>query len=77
MLSLSSSSGERSETGGPSGAEGDLFRHNVLRLGLRQFRALARRWVPRSAALRALPEDDERNQIIAMPPFTCRVCPVT
>jgi len=26
---LSSSSGERSETGGPSGAEGDLFRQGV------------------------------------------------
>ena len=30
---LSSSSGERSETGGPSGAEGDLFRQAVVKSG--------------------------------------------
>jgi len=48
------------ETGGRSGAEGDLFTRNVRRPRPLQFRAPARRCVPRSAPRRCgLPEDDE------------------
>ena len=39
---LSSSSGERSETGGPSGAEGDLFGQDVGSIGVRNRFALSR-----------------------------------
>ena len=54
---LPSSSGERSETGGPSGAEGDLH----CKYGAWRFRPCGHRWVPRSAPLRGLPEDDGRE----------------
>ena len=42
VSSLSSSSGERSETGGRSGAEGDLFTHAVSTASLRDSFALSR-----------------------------------
>ncbi|MEG2313891.1 hypothetical protein, partial [Brevundimonas sp.] len=41
-------------TGGPSGTGGDLYDTRNARL----FRAIARRWVPRSAPLCGLSEDD-------------------
>ncbi len=67
---LSSSSGERSETGGPSGAEGDPFSPDPDRPRPRQCRAPARRWVPRSAPRRrGLPEDDERNRLSTLATF--------
>ena len=51
------------ETGGPSGTEGDLFTHALCCLSSRQVRAIARRWVPRSAPRRrGLPEDDESRE---------------
>ncbi len=60
---LSSSSGERSETGGPSGAEGEIrLPHRSRTPSPRQGPARAGRWVPRSAPRRrGLPEDDERR----------------
>ena len=48
FTALSSSSDERSEIGGPSGAEGDLY----CKRGAWEFRPDGRRWVPRSAPLR-------------------------
>ena len=54
------------KTGGPSGAEGDLFSNDIGRQCAWQVRARARRCVPRSAPRRrGLPEDDERREAVS------------
>jgi hypothetical protein len=61
---LSSSSGERSETGGPSGAEGDLFNRDAGSVFVRDSFALSRAaGSPGLCRKSGLPEDDEREDV--------------